>query len=80
MQKQQFAIVDTRAPMSATTYLSLFLKVDFHRHRNQILLIGHRRVGYGLISPGLHRIEVSQQSFSCGMLRKLEGRTSTSVG
>ena len=74
IQKQHFAIVDTRGRVTATPVSVLPNSDIVHEDKNEILGIGHHPGGRRLISPGLHRIK--SVSSRRGILR--EGRTSVS--
>ena len=56
IQKQCFAIADTRVPVTATP-LSFFYYIDVHPDRNRIFLVGHHQGACRLMLPGLHRID-----------------------
>ena len=72
IQKQHFAIVDTRGRVTAMPVSVLPNPDNVHEDKNEILEVGYHQGGPQLISSGLHRIKsVSSRG---GMLRK--GRTS----
>ena len=56
IQKRQFAIADTHAPVSAIS-LSHFCYLMAQSRRNQICPVGHHQGAYRLTPLGLHRIE-----------------------
>jgi hypothetical protein len=63
IQKQHFAIVDTRGRASATLVQGLVYVfpessfAELHEDTNQILGVRHHQGARRLLSPGLHRIE-----------------------
>ena len=71
IQKQHFAIADTRGRVTATPMPGIADADIPHEDKNQILGVGFHQGVHGLISPGLHRIE--SVSNCCRMLPK--GRT-----
>jgi hypothetical protein len=72
IQKQHFAIADTRGRVSAMPVQVLVyvfpesIFAELHEDKNQILGVGHHQGARGLISPGLHRIK--SVSSRCRML------------
>jgi hypothetical protein len=70
IQKQHFAIVDTRGRVTATP-VSVYTDPDLHEDKSQKFEVGRHQGGRRSISPGLHPIEsISSRG---RMLRK--GRT-----
>ena len=74
IQKQHFAIVDTRGRVTATPESVLPNSDLVHQDKNEIFGAGHHPGGRRLVSPGLHRIK--SVSSRRGILRKR--RTSVS--
>jgi hypothetical protein len=72
IEKQYFAIDDTRVPVTATPFQSIapFGKhlVELRPHSGQILQVRHHQGARRLISHGLHRIE--SVSSLCGKWRR----------
>jgi hypothetical protein len=62
IQKRYFAIDDTCAPVTATPFRVTLDMNSFHSHIDQISQLGHHQEACPPISPGLHRIDLSQQS------------------
>jgi hypothetical protein len=73
IQKQHFAIADTRGRVTATPVSVLPNSDAVHEDKNEILGVGRHQGGRRLISPGLHRIE--SVSSRCRILRKGVERT-----